>query len=202
MSRERIRRIQLHLGVSVDGVIGPQTLSAIEAAVGVHSFQPSAPFREYFAQVAEREIGVREERSNMGDRVNQYKAATWLDHNKPWPWCAAFVCWCLKEAAGKYKVKFHLPETAGAWDFEVSWARGKYGAVPGIDVIDDPKQAVRGDIVVFEFSHIGIALDDYDSGYVRTVEGNTNKAGSREGDGVWAKTRKASQIRSIIRINN
>ena len=58
----------------------------------------------------------------------------------------------------------------------------------------------RGDIVVFNFSHVGIAVGPVDAnGFVPTVEGNTNAAGSREGDGVYRKLRSIHSIRSRIR---
>jgi hypothetical protein len=58
----------------------------------------------------------------------------------------------------------------------------------------------RGDILVFTFSHIGIAVGDIGKdGIVQTIEGNTNAEGSREGDGVYRKRRHASKIRSVIR---
>ena len=58
-----------------------------------------------------------------------------------------------------------------------------------------------GDIVVFTFSHIGIAVKDVDSsGYVVTIEGNTNGAGSREGGSVLEKKRHVSIFRSRLRI--
>ena len=59
-----------------------------------------------------------------------------------------------------------------------------------------------GDIVVFTVSHIGLAIKDIDSrGYVVTIEGNTNGAGSREGGSVLEKKRHVSKIRSRIRIS-
>jgi uncharacterized protein YijF (DUF1287 family) len=58
-----------------------------------------------------------------------------------------------------------------------------------------------GDIVIFNFSHIGIATSKVTKdGFVFTIEGNTDGAGSREGGSVLAKKRKASQIRSRIRV--
>jgi uncharacterized protein YijF (DUF1287 family) len=58
----------------------------------------------------------------------------------------------------------------------------------------------RGDIVIYTFSHIGIAVGEPDEdGMVYVVEGNTNNAGSREGDGVYRKHRHLSKIRSVIR---
>jgi hypothetical protein len=63
-----------------------------------------------------------------------------------------------------------------------------------------PVTVKRGDIVIFTFSHVGIAVGDLDaSDWVATVEGNTNDAGSREGDGCYRKRRHISKIRSVIR---
>ena len=53
-------------------------------------------------EVATPEVGIEEVNgTNTGERVNEYKAATWLPADKPWPWCAAFVCWVVREAAAK-----------------------------------------------------------------------------------------------------
>jgi hypothetical protein len=135
--------------------------------------------------------------------VNEYKAATWLNPKKGWPWCAAFVCWVIREALASSGTKqtktFKRPRTAGAWDFE-NWS-----------IEQDPttwlrrspcKDILPGDIVVFTFSHIGIAVSAPDkNGNVTTVEGNTDSAGSREGGGVYLKTRHLAKIRSRIRFN-
>lgn len=153
-------------------------------------------------RIAKAEVGVREVgNTNCGERVDQYKAATWLNPKKGWPWCAAFVCWVIREAlmfSGTKQTKtFKRPRTAGAWDFEnwsleqdaTTWLRKPHRG----DILS-------GDIVVFTFSHIGIAVSAPDAeGNVKTVEGNTDKKGSREGGGVYLKTRHVSQVRSRIR---
>jgi len=148
------------------------------------------------AAIAESQVGVRETKKNGGVKIEEYQAATWLPVGA-WPWCAAFVCWVVKQAVGKTKVSFPLPQTAGAWDFE-RWCRGVDNTVR---LRKPPMGDVkRGDIVVFYFSHIGIAVGPPDKqGNVPTVEGNTNAAGHRLGDGVYAKTRHISAIRSRIR---
>jgi hypothetical protein len=56
-----------------------------------------------------------------------------------------------------------------------------------------------GDIVVFDFSHIGIAISDAKSGKFLSCEGNTNQAGSREGSGVFEKLRDITRVRARIR---
>jgi hypothetical protein len=150
-------------------------------------------------EIALSQVGVEEiDGTNCGPMVNQFKAATNLPPTEPWPWCAAFVCWvvreAMKKAGGTYT--FQRPTTAGAWDFE-NWSKRQ----------DDSTQTRKphggdikaGDIVIFTFSHIGIAVEDADGSTVVTVEGNTDSAGSREGGGVFRKTRPLSKIRSRIR---
>jgi hypothetical protein len=59
--------------------------------------------------------------------------------------------------------------------------------------------AVKGDIVVFTFSHIGIVHSN-NGAIITTIEGNTNAAGSREGVTVARKQRSLSIIKSFIRL--
>ena len=159
---------------------------------------------EALLRVAAAEVGVSEVGfANCGPRVDQYKAATWMDNPKQgFPWCAAFVCWCVREAMKLANVKetptFKRPQTAGAWDFE-NWSLKQ----------DDSTSTARpvranmirpGDIVIFKFSHIGIATSTTSlRGEIKTIEGNTNSAGSRDGGGVYRKIRNISDIRCRIR---
>lgn len=153
-------------------------------------------------EIALKEVGVEEvEGTNCGPRVNQYKAATNLPPEEPWPWCAAFVCWVVREAMKATGIKetatFKRPTTAGAWNLE-NWSLKQ-------DNSTQTRKPHRGDIkpgdiVVFTFSHVGFAVGEPDEeGYVSTLEGNTDTAGSREGGGVFRKRRKLSSIRSRIR---
>jgi len=43
-------------------------------------------------------------------------------------------------------------------------------------------------------AHVGVIVMDFGDGYVLTVEGNTNSAGSREGHGVFMRLRHKSEI--------
>jgi len=154
-------------------------------------------------KVALAEVGVEEiDGTNCGPKVNIYKAATNLPADEGWPWCAAFVCWCVRKAAFAADVPFtptfRRPMTAVAWGFEV-WSRAQDNSTQTRKPAGDDIKA--GDIVMFTFSHIGIAVEDADpkTGTVETVEGNTDAAGSREGGGVFRKTRRLSKIRSRVR---
>jgi hypothetical protein len=159
-----------------------------------------ATLAQHIVAIAKKEIGVREVgNSNCGVRVNQYKAATKLNPREAWPWCAAFVCWVAQEALAAFgKVSFKRPTTAGAWDFE-NWAAKQ----PSVHLLRRPSALdIRaGDIVVFTFSHIGIAYANGVTNDIATIEGNTDGQGSREGGGVYLKERHVSLIRSRIRLN-
>jgi len=199
--KEVVKAVQKLLGVSSDGADGPVTWNAILAKLSTK--EPTASggsIAEKMVSLAREEIGVSEvDGSNCGPRVDEYKAATWLDADKGWPWCAAFICWLVREAIEGEDVKFKRPRTAGAWDFE-NWA--KQQSTNGVELRKPTNEDIKaGDIVVFTFSHIGLAVKDADSsGYVVTIEGNTNGAGSREGGSVLEKKRHVSKIRSRIRI--
>jgi len=161
------------------------------------------------ATIAETQIGVREVGgNNNGATIRQYQNATNL---KPasWPWCAAFTCWAVREwlkdpAAVRWlNLKTTTPEkwrptTAAAFGF-ITWANKRKSTVM---IFDDDIQPRRGDIVVFDFSHIGIVTGSTRT-RMQTVEGNTNGKGTRDstsGDGVWAKDRALSLARCYLRI--
>lgn len=199
--KEVVKAVQGLIGVSADGEDGPVTWNAILSELSTKKdIMNGKEIPQKMIMLAREEIGVSEvDGSNCGPRVDQYKAATWLDADKGWPWCAAFLCWLLREAIQGEDVAFKRPQTAGAWDFE-NWAKKQ--VANGVDLRKPTNEDIKaGDIVIFTFSHIALAVKDIDSsGYVVTIEGNTNGAGSREGGSVLEKKRHVSKIRSRIRI--
>ena len=157
---------------------------------------------ESLAKIAAAEIGVEEvDGTNCGPRVNEYKSATNLPPLESWPWCAAFVCWCVRGAMKLASVNecatFKRPTTAGAWDFE-NWSKRQDNTT---QTKREPANDIKaGDIVIFRFSHIGIAASAPTlNGFVETIEGNTDGQGSREGGAVLKKVRHISKIKTRIR---
>lgn len=147
------------------------------------------------------EVGVEEiDGTNCGPRVNEYKAATKLPAAESWPWCAAFLCWLVQRAMAAESVRetpgFARPTTAGAWDL-VNWSLRQDDTTRTKRFPADDIRA--GDLVIFTFSHCGVAVADAHDGFVRTVEGNTDAAGSREGGGVFKKNRPTSKVKARIR---
>lgn len=164
------------------------------------------PLRKRLIDIAEAEIGTVEYgTSNTGKRVVQYQASTDLG-GTGWPWCAAFVCWCIRrwlddeEVRDALKIKLDIvdtwrPRTAAAFGFH-EWARTRRLLI----MDDNPAHVLHtADLVTYDFSHIGIVKDDRDD-LIYTIEGNTDGQGGRDGGGVWAKTRPRSMARRFIRM--
>lgn len=168
------------------------------------------PIIQKLVDLALKEVGVREiGGNNQGPRIKEYQEATWLQPGD-WPYCAAFTAWLLREWTKDINVQKALKLTNGS---EVSrflcrdprafgwekWAKDRK-----IKVFPETSLAKAGDFVVFDFSHIGLVISDQNptSRVISTVEGNTNNAGSRDGDGVWKKVRARSLVKSYIRCIN
>jgi hypothetical protein len=142
---------------------------------------------------AEMNVGVREVGNNGGKWVALYlKAVNLLIGN---PWCLAFLVFRLLDAASDLKKKLpsDVPRTGYTPTF-ANWAKqnGLWTPVSAARLYYGHVQ--RGDFAFFyrsamgRISHVGVVLEVHSWGVV-TVEGNTNQAGSREGDGVYKKSR-------------
>lgn len=161
--------------------------------------------------IARSELGTREDAvNNTGARIVEYQGATWLAPGA-WPWCAAFTAWVMREWLEDESVRkllnldtFSLAEKwrcrdASAFGWE-KWARQR-----NISVLPETEKARAGDFIVFDFSHIGLVIENQVSinSKIVTIEGNTNGRGERDsdaGDGVWEKQRMPSLTKSYIRM--
>lgn len=144
------------------------------------------------ANIYRHEIGVRELTGhNDGVRVEQYLASCHLTKGNPW--CAAFVTWSYKQAGIKTVISGYAPNWFPTSSVIYS-RRKKGGSIPGTaDVFGIYFPSKK------RIAHVGF-IDDWPAGsFAVTVEGNTNEAGSREGDGVYRKRRLKSQIYKISR---
>lgn len=139
------------------------------------------------------EIGVRELTGhNDGKQVEEFLASCGLPKGQPW--CAAFVCWTFKKAGVKAIVSGYSPN----WFTSkyVVWTRGaKNNFTPQPADVGGLWFANKGRIAHTFFIDIWPA----GSSIAITVEGNTNEAGSREGDGVYRKRRLKTQLYKISR---
>lgn len=118
-------------------------------------------------------------------------------------WCGAFV-YANYRLAG-----IELPPPARAYAWAPTWTASRViwrsSELRGIG----ERKAVQpgpGDVFGLWFAskgrvaHVGLVTDwQPGSKYARTIEGNTNGAGGREGDGVYAKRRLKAQIHAVSR---
>jgi hypothetical protein len=128
--------------------------------------------------IAKGEVGVMENGRNRGPRVEEYLDCVGLEPGNPW--CAAFVSWVLSQA-GEHRVR------AGG-------ALKLYARSPVWSTTQTP---TPGSIFVIDhgggLGHCGF-VDEVCGDELITIEGNTNPGGSREGDGVYIRTRRRAEI--------
>lgn len=137
-------------------------------------------------RIARSQIGYAEGRNN----ANKYGAAYGMDNVF---WCQQFVWWVFRQAGAGGE----MPKTA-VTRVAYPWYRRHRRLVPARD-------AKPGDVVWFDFSsrlkpvsHVGIVEKNLGRGRLQTIEGNTNRAGSRSGGAVLRKVR-ASRIVAVGR---
>lgn len=137
------------------------------------------------AELHNKEIG-----DNSGPAVRKYQAAT-VEAPGRWPWCAAFVAWCIQQAGYPDGQRF---KSALAYDLE-TWGLQQNGVL-----LTEYNTAQPGDLVTYDFSHCGIV--EFDRGdQIAVIEGNTNDQGAREGDGVYRRYRDRRLVRRFVRIS-
>lgn len=170
--------------------------------------------------IAKLSLNVRESGvNNIATAIQAMQKATWL---KPgaWPWCSAFMCDTLKKALeipeyadyinDRYEITGSLEnwrcKDASAFGW-INWAKKLLVHQKHQDMIlfDESKTAKLGDLVVYDFSHIGIVSENEvpNSGIIYTIEGNTHPHSAQRdgtGDGVYEMKRHDSLVRSYIRL--
>jgi hypothetical protein len=136
-------------------------------------------------------VGVREATGhNDGRSVEMYLKSVKVSKGNPW--CAAFVHWCLDSAGIKNKITAWSPSAHNSAN--LVWMARRLN-----------KEPEPGDVFTLWFpklkriAHTGFVHRKVNSSIYQSVEGNTNEAGSREGDGVYKKYRSFNATYSITR---
>ena len=195
-----VRLFQKEAGLTVDGLAGPITMSKLDPGwARGNNADISKPANDYISRVikiAQSYDGVRETSENRGPHIDQWLAE--LGINFAAPWCMAFVQGCFRQAALEMGIEDPLkPDTAGVLDLWNRVPKGwRVGALNGR----------AGDIMIMDFGggkgHTGI-VTGYSNGMYITMEGNTNDAGSRDGDCVAEKYRRkysGGKLKGFVRV--
>jgi hypothetical protein len=108
----------------------------------------------------------------------------------PEPWCGDFVAYCYRNA--------------GSTGVDRIWAVvTQITKDPDVAPITSPE---CGDLVRFNFDHIGMFVRELDAHTIETIEGNTSASGAVSdsktgGDGVYRKKRARSLVSDFLRVN-
>lgn len=136
------------------------------------------------------QVGVREATGhNDGQPVEMYLAS--VNFGKGYAWCAAFVSWVYQQNGVMNPKSAWVP----SWfNSNIIWqSNGLKNRLP-----------LPGDVFGIYYSntkligHIGF-IHRFSEDITITVEGNTNSAGSSDGDGVYMKRRPTRQLYRIAR---
>lgn len=148
--------------------------------------------RERLIKTATSQVGVREKTGhNDGAEVESYLHSVGLV--KGYAWCAAFLVWCHDQNGIKN------PRTAWAPDwFRTNVVYKSHDPSIG-QFLSGQFLSKKGQVFGLYFeakgriAHVGMLAGETRMSYI-TIEGNTNQAGSREGDGVYKKLRDKKTI--------
>ena len=186
--------IQKKVGVVVDGVLGKLTIAAIHDKFDLGPKNMSKI--EKMISIFKTQLGIHETSKNHGVGIEKYWSATnYPDgYSDRQPYCAACLCWVIRES-GLFTEE-ERPKTPAAFGFEKFADNSKK-----VKINRSVKSVKKGDIVIFKFSHIGLATSDSDKyGDFYTIEANTGPSGGRDGDGVYEKVRNITAVRSTITV--
>lgn len=133
--------------------------------------------------LANSQVGVREVGFNSGKEVESYQKAV---DNKAMreAWCMAFVQWVIKKVCAQYGIKTVLYPSENCQQVYIHTMPRYQSSVPvvgGAFIHQSRTVSYKG--------HTGIVTGKARAGVFPATEGNTNKAGSSEGDGVYKKYR-------------
>lgn len=162
-------------------------ITVLAFSVG-YSSPPKINLKESYTS----QIGVKEtpKGSNWGPEIKMYLSS--VNVYSPAPWCAAFVKWNFNQAGITSNITAWSPTAQNSNN--LVYYKAKFY-----------KQPRAGDVFTLYFpslkriAHTGFFDLPINNKVYRSVEGNTNQAGSREGDGVYYKYRSYRATFSLTR---
>lgn len=179
--------------LKADGEVGPMTWTALFGEGTVAAPAEGGALARAALAVAIGKIGVREDPpgSNRGAQVETFLRA--VDVAPGNPWCAAFIYWCVAQAAATLGGSIGLRKTGSVL---AMWRGAKSDGLPCLTAAAaaaQPSLISTGMIFFIDhgggLGHAGF-VESAANGRLITVEGNSNDGGSREGIGVFRLARR------------
>jgi len=185
-------------GLPQTGVVNPFTFSLLVEPLRyatARTLNSSEPLPDATLKIAlhhfekyPREVGG----NNMGPWVRHYMDGL---QGEDYPWCAGFITTCMQQAAGEMQISPALKKTYSC-DNIGNWAIANKKFIAGSAA--DLTAVKPGHFFLVrrtstDWTHTGIVVE-MNSDYCKTIEGNTNDEGSREGYEVCLRKRSFKNL--------
>lgn len=167
--------------------------------------------RQKFVAIARQNCGKKETSRNQAPWIKVLWPATSYPsgYEERQPYCAAGVAWTLREWLKDPDVLQALgmtPARADVWRCKsascfrakgswLDWARTN-----GLQILKKDDNFHTGDLIIYDYSHIEIYVDDLPGGRFTAIGYNTDDAAGRDGDGCFEKPRSRAKIKAVIRL--
>jgi len=162
--------------------------------------------RKLLVDIAALDVGQMEVTRNRGQAIKKFwPATTYPDgYNNREPYCAAAVAYWVQQwlrdplvvqamSMSPAQLERWRCKSARAFDW-LDWAKAKKLRVFGESEYEDVK---LGDLMVFDMSHIGIVTGRLGKN-ILTIEANTGEKGTRDGEGIFRKSRPYTLTKAFI----
>jgi hypothetical protein len=192
-TEEAVRKFQKDHNLVTDGIIGELTWDRLFISRIVVT--PSSKILRYRAmEYMQTMLYVREATNNNdGKEVEEFLKFVGLPKGNAW--CMSFVYWAFFKASVDLALNNPVPKTGGVLECLRQVKEKKLATI----IYNDPQEGDQG---IMDFGggkgHTFMIRKRVD-GEVRTIEGNTNDGGSRDGDGVYERQRRIATIKCFIR---
>jgi Putative peptidoglycan binding domain/CHAP domain len=195
-TEQALKQFQTKARLPVTGVADAATFDKLVAPMKA-ALAPIAPAGRSLGEleVAYAEQHLRQHPREVGGQNNGPWVRLYLDGNEgtPWAWCAGFATYCMQQAATTLKqAGLPLPRTYSC-DALGEAARKQHRLLVEPSTREQRSRIKPGSLFLrrtsaSDWNHTGIIVSATDK-EIRTIEGNTNDDGSREGYEVCARTR-------------
>ncbi len=146
-----------------------------------------APLGERMVAWADSQVGVEEHPrgSNRGPMVEQYLEAAGVAPGNPW--CSSFLKWAARKAGASDELLSDITAMASSW----YWFGQKEGRK-----FSEPNRGMVFVLVHKNGSgHCGMCISGATLGIFKSIEGNSNDDGSREG---YRVVKRFRTVRSVL----
>lgn len=200
---EAVKNYQRHVNLNPDGIVDPQLFqrlcSPLKKAFEINL--TGGNLRERVIEAAQNHLAQQpfeltiNKQSNCGPWVRSYMDG---HDGESWFWCMGFVQTIIDQAASSLGISFKtlMPLTYSC-DTVGSFALTQRNLVRFANFRSNPSLVKPGDIFLiqkspFDWMHTGIVVK-VGADTIETIEGNTNSAGSHNGNAVFRRVRNFRQ---------